>query len=301
MALATGAQAELSYIEEVTEGTTPVTPAMKLVPTTGFSPELTKEGYQSGDLRADRQVVDFRHGFASTGLGLDFELKHGEFDSLLEAAFFGAFSTNVLKVGTTKKSFSMEARYTDIARYHLYNGLLVNSMSLSITTDATVNGSFGLLGRGVVASGTPIDAVPDAVGAKRSFDSFSGTINEGGAGIAIVTGLELSLENSLEAQKVIGSAGPVGYFDGRSNVTGTLNAFFEDDVLLDKFRNETPTSLEFVLTDPDGNTQTWKLPRIIYTGGSAPVQGEGGIAIGLPFQATFDPTDVTNIMVTRSI
>lgn len=302
MALATGAQAEIAYIEEVTYGVTPGTPELIALPVTAITPEVTKEGFQSGDLRSDRQIADFRHGGKATTLALPFELKHGEFDPLLESALFGAWATNVLKAGTARKSFTMEVAYTDISQFHVYNGLIVNSMALSVTTDATVTGTFNLVGLDMTPGGTTIDNLGGytPVGAKRSFDSFSGTIQEGGGAIAIVTAIELNIENGLTPAKIIGQDTPVDYFDGRCNVTGTLSAFFENGTLLAKFLNETPSSLQFVLTDPDANTLTVDVPRIIYTGGSAPVSGEAGITIALPFQAVYDSVEQTALKITRS-
>lgn len=302
MPLATGAQAEIAYIEEVTYGVTPGTPELIALPVTGITPEVTKEGFQSGDLRSDRQIADFRHGGKATTLALPFELKHGEFDPLLESALFGAWAANVLKAGTTRKSFTMEVAYTDIAQFHAYNGLIVNSMALSISTDATVTGTFNLVGLDMTPAGATIDNLGGytPVGAKRSFDSFSGVINEGGGAIAIVTAVELNIENGLTPAKIIGSDVPVDYFDGRCNVTGTLTAFFENGTLLAKFLNETPSDLDLTLTDPDGNTLQIEVPRIIYTGGSAPVSGEAGITIALPFQAVYDSVEATALKLTRS-
>ena len=302
MALATGAQAEIAYIEEVTYGVTPATPELIALPVTAITPEVTKEGFQSGDLRSDRQIADFRHGGKATTLALPFELKHGEFDPLLESALFGTWATNVLKAGTTRKSFTMEVAYTDISQFHVFNGLIANSFALSVTTDATVTGTFNMVGLDMTPGVATIDNLGGytPVGAKRSFDSFSGTIQEGGGAIAIVTAIELNLENGLTPAKIIGQDTPVDYFDGRCNVTGTLSAFFENATLLNKFLNETPSSLQFVLTDPDANTLTFDIPRIIYTGGSAPVSGEAGITLAMPFQAIYDPTEQTALKITRS-
>lgn len=301
MPFATGAQAGMSYIVESVYGTTPTpTPVMKSVPFTSLTPEVAKEGFQSGVIRSDRQIQDFRHGFKSTSFAMEVEMMHGTFDDFLSSALMGTWTTNVLKAGVVRTGLSAEVRYTDIGRYHLYNGLLVNSFSMGVSTDAIVTGSFGMVGLDMVASGTSVDPSPDAIPAKRSFDSFSGTVLEGGGASAIITSIEFSLENALEPSKVIGQSVAAGFFDGRSNVTGTVSAYFEDDSLLNKFLNETPSSVQFTLTDPDANTLTVLIPRIIYTGGSAPVSAEGGIVIALPFQAIYDPTELTNIKITRS-
>lgn len=299
MAFSTGSQAGFGYVTEVTYGTTPGTPQLQLLPFTSLTPEVTKEGYQSADIRSDRMIQDFRHGFKSTSLSLECEMKYGAYDDFLESALMGAWNANVLKAGTTRKSFSGEVQYNDIAQFHLYKGLMVNSFSMTVSTDAVVTGSFAMVGTDMVTAGTTADATPTAVTTNRSFDSFSGTIQEGGVTSAIITSIELSLENALEPAKVVGQDTANYYFDGRSNVTGTVNAYFENGTLLNKFLNETPSSLEFTLTDPSANTMTFLVPRIIYTGGSAPVGGEGGIVIALPFQAIYDQTENTNLKISR--
>jgi len=301
MTLATGAQAELGYIEEVVYGTTPATPSLVQLPISSFTPELTKEGFQSGDLRSDRQIADYRHGARQAAIGMEFELKHTEFDEFLEAALWGTWATDTLKASTDRKFFSMEAAYRDIAQFHLYKGMLANSFGLSLGVDGVVKCNLALLGQDMVTAQTSADSGPYEVpSAARSFDSFTGTIDEGGGSIAIVTGLDFQLENGLTPAKVVGSATVADFFDGRSNLTGTVNAFFEDESLLDKFLDETPSDIEFVLTDPDSETLTFTIPRIIYTGGSAPVSGEAGIVIALPFQATYDSSEDTNIKIVRS-
>jgi hypothetical protein len=131
------------------------------------------------------------------------------------------------------------------------------------------------------------------------FDSFSGTISEGGAAIATVTGLDISLDNGAEASFVIGDATTPCITLANSNLTGTLTAQFNDSALLAKFIDETETSLEFSLTDGT-STQTFLLPRIKYTGGSVPVSDDGLVTISLPFQALLDSTEGTNIKITRS-
>lgn len=301
MALATGAQAEVGMIAEITYGTTPATPELAEVPATGFSPEVVKEGFQSGDLRADRQIADFRHGGKSTNFNVDVEMKHGPYDDLLAGALFGAWAGNVLKASTIRNSFTLEAAYTDIAQYLAFVGCMVNQFTMSVSTDATVTGSFSMVGKDMTPGGATIDTSGQYTKTtKRSFDSFSGTVDEGGAGSTIITGVELSLDNGLQPARAIGDSTPQQYFDGRSNLTGTVNAFFESMALLNKFLDETQSSLSFVLTDPDSNTLTFDVPKIVYTGGSPPVSGESGVVIALPFQAIYDSGEDTAFKITRS-
>ena len=130
-------------------------------------------------------------------------------------------------------------------------------------------------------------------------DSFTGTLQEAGVPIAVITEISLSLENALEARFVVGSKQSIRPSIGRSNVTGQVTAYFENSALLDKFINETESSIVFELPDGAGNKYTFTLPRIKYTGGQPDVDGEGPITLAMPFQALLDPTTGTNIRIDK--
>lgn len=300
MPFSTGARHGLAYVAESTFGTTPGTPTMLNLRHTSASPNLVKTGLVSQEIRSDREIIDARHGVQRVQGQIGFELSYGAFDAWLEAACFGAFSTDVLKGGTTLKSFTLESRHTDIAQYRAFTGVVVDQMSLTIRPDAIVTGTFDILGQDMGISGTTLDASPDDVATNLPFDSFQGSINEGGSSIAIVTGLDINLQNGITPAYVIGSAQTPQMIPSRRNITGTVTAYFENATLLNKFINETESSIDVTLTDAAGNDLTIDLPRIKYMGGEVPVNGEGEIILSLPFQALRDSTEATSIKITRA-
>jgi hypothetical protein len=83
-------------------------------------------------------------------------------------------------------------------------------------------------------------------------------------------------------------------------VTGTLGVYFQSKALLDKFINETASSLVFVLQDPAGNTYDFTFPNIKYNGGQPDVSGEGEVTLSLPFVALYDSTEGSNITIERN-
>lgn len=307
MAFATGARSGVSYVLESTFGTTPATPAMKALRVTGSTLELGKEGFQSEELREDRQIGDFRHGYRTVTGDVNFELAHGGIDDLIEAVLGGTWTGELtptpqtVKAGTTARSFTIERRFTDIGQYQAFTGCSINTFSLSVAPNAIVTGSVGVVGKDMAASATSLDASPTAASGDAPMDSFSGTLSEGGVSIAIVTGIELSLDNGLTPAQVVGSDSTPEIVPGRSNVTGTLTAFFEDAALLNKFVGESESSLEFQLNDAAGKHLKFTLPRIKYTGASIPVEGQDAITVSLPFQALYEATTaMSNIVVERS-
>jgi len=303
MAFATGSTSYLAYVMEpgVTWGDTPGTPALKALPVKSWDISNAKDGFQSGDIRADRQVQDYRHAGNSPTGKIGFELKHGDYDDILEMALFGTFTANELKGGTVRNAATFEGGHSDISVFRKSAGMMVNSLSMSLGTDGAVECSAEMLGKDFAIGVSSIDGDGiTAVSGNRSFDVFTGTIDEGGASIATVTKLDLSIANNIELAKVIGSADPTAAVEGRQVVTGSISAYFESGVLLAKFVNENNSSLEFVLTDPDANTMTVTLPNVVYTGAEAPVDSEGGIQLNMPFQAVYDVTDDTSIKIARS-
>lgn len=298
-AFATGGFHGLAYVPEVTFGTTPSTPTMVSLRHTSCGLVLNKDSFQSEELRSDRQIADLRHGTFQVGGDIGFELSYGEFDTFMEAALFGTWATNVLKAGTTEKFFTIEREFADITQYGVFTGCYMNTFNLSIAANAIITGSFSVVGKGASYSGTPLDASPTASQTASPFDSFTGTLEEGGATIGVITSIDLTLENGIEPTFVVGSNSSARNVAGRSNVTGTVTAYFEDASLLNKFINETESSISLTLGDGLSESYVIELPRIKYSGGDNSVSDEGPIEISMPFQALRDDTEETNIKITR--
>ncbi|MCF3934349.1 phage tail tube protein [Acuticoccus sp. M5D2P5] len=300
MPFATGARHGLSYVAESTYGTTPGSPSMLALRHTSSSLQLNKDNFVSNEIRNDRQIEDMRHGTKQVGGDIGIELSYGAFDDILESALFGSWATDVLKAGTAVKSFTMERQFGDIGQYEVFTGCLANTFSLSISPNAMVTGTIGIMGKDATLSGTSLGA-PGAAASNPPFDGFSGTLSEGGSAIANVSALELTLDNGITPAFVIGSDVTPQMIAGRSNLTGTLTAYFEDLALLNKFIDETESSLELTLEGASGGDLTITIPRIKYTGGQNPVNSaEEAIPLTMPFQALRSSSDGTNLILTRT-
>lgn len=299
--MAEGALHSVGIVAETTFGETPASPTFETFRQTGATLALNKEALTSAELRDDRQIACMRSGVRAVGGDLSFELSYGgEFDTLLEAALCGTWATGTLKAGTTRRSFSVERKYGDYdgsALYHLFTGVEFNTFSLSIAPNAIVTGSAGVMGNDM-GTGTASAGTTNAPTTQCPFESFTGTIKEGGSTIGIVTELSLSLDNGMQAKNVIGSAVGLQPSIGRSSLTGQLTAYFEDNTLLDKFVNDTNSSIEFSLTDGTG-TYAFTLPNIKYSGGATDVSGEGPVTLPMPFTALYDTTSDSQIVVTK--
>ena len=300
MTIATGSRHNLSYVVEATFGTTPSSPGFTPIRHTGTTLGLSKDAVESEELREDRQVAHFRHGNKSVTGDINFELSYGGLDALLEATLCGAWATNVLKAGTTRRSYTVERHHQDIGKYLRSTGCQFNTMSLSVAPNSMVTGSFGIIGSGFATSGAALgSATYSAESTTAPFDSFSGSITEGGSAIAIITALELNIDNGMEALYVVGSADTLLPSIGKSSVTGSVTAYFENTTLLDKFVSETTSAIQFTLTDAAGNDYIVLLPKVKYNSGNPEVSGPGAITVTLDFVALYNSSDASQIKITR--
>lgn len=300
MAFSSGSRHEVRYQKEDTLGVKPTVPGTILLPINGTTLDLERSKLMSERLRSDRMISNVRSGNYRVQGSIDIELSHGDFDDLLANLFFNAWTDNVLKAGSQDQgSFLIERAFTDINQYALYLGCKMSKLSLRIAPDAMVTGTFDVIGANMELDQEAFDETPTDAQNNDPFDSFNGTLTEGTTEIAIVTGLEIDIDNGLNALYAVGSKAAQGISAKRVNVEGRLSAYFKDNTLLDKFLNETPSSLTVVLSDGT-NFQTWYLPNIKYMGGNAPVQNDGEIILNMPFQAVLDSATNTCIQVTKS-
>lgn len=301
-----GSRHSVAFVRESTFGVTPATPSFQNLRSTSCNLALSKNSSQSDELRQDRQIAHFKHGAQSVAGELGFELSATTFDDFLESALGGTWSSDVLKAGVLRRSYTLERFFGDILAankpWHRYVGCEINAFNLSVPTEGKVTGSFAFMGKDI--------AIDDAIITGSSYtasttteviDSFTGTVEEGGAVNGVATEITLALQNGLAAKPVIGSKTTLEHSIGRSNLTGQGTFYFENSTLLEKFIDEDSSSLEFSLNDGAGNSYSFLLPKIKYTGAPLNVSGEGPITLPMPFQALYDETEGTNIKITRVV
>lgn len=307
MAFSQGSRAGLSYVVESTFGTTPGTPSLIELPYTTHSLNLTKERVTGTDIQPDRMLRVDRHGNRSVAGDIVADLRKADFDPFLESAFFNTFSTNVLKIGTTPKFFSIEDAATDITQYRLFTGMSVSSLAVSIRPNQMVTGTFSMIGKNMSISGSSVDSVKTASSGNAPFDAYSGALKIADAGgvlatSAIVTGIDFSINNALAPTFVVGSSTTPQLEYGMATVEGTITAYFEDAALINRFLSETETALEVSVDDPTGSSDyTFLFPRVKINGADVPVDNPTSRIITLPFVALYDTTEATNLKLTRSV
>ena len=301
MPFAQGSRSSLSYISEVTFGTTPVGNFLNL-PFSTHSLNLTKDRVAGNDIQADRMPRVDRHGNRQVSGDIVVDLRDGEYDAFLESAMLNTWSTNVLKVGVAPKFFSIEDYAADIDQARLFTGMTVSTMGISLAPNQMVTTTFGMVGKDMTISGT--QKTQTASSGAVPFDAYSGNIAIGNvaasSAVAIVTGLDFTLTNSFAPTFVIGDDSAPSLEYGRAEIEGTLTAYFEDAALLNRFLNETESELEVSVNDPTGtNAYTFLFPRIKINSADVGVDGPTSRIINMSFVALYDATEGTNMSITR--
>ena len=301
MAFAQGSRSSLSFITESTFGTTPAGNFTNL-PFSTHSLNLTKDRVAGTDIQADRMARVDRHGNRQVGGDIVVDLRDGDFDAFLESAMLNTWATNVLKVGTTPKFFSIEDYAADIDQARVFTGMSVSTMGISLAPNQMVTTTFGMVGKDMTMSAT--EKTQDAASGAAPFDAYSGDISIGNVGgaaaVAIVTALDFTLNNSYAPTFVIGDDSAPSLEYGRAEVEGTLTAYFEDAALINRFLNETETEIEVSVDDPTGaNTYTFQFPRVKINSADVGVDGPTSRMISMSFVALYDATEGTNLKITR--
>lgn len=298
--MADGSRRILKYIKETVFGTTPALPGMTEIRNTGGAGiKYDRSMLQSKEMRADRAISDVSQGNKKPALDIPIELSFASFDDFLEAALGDTWTAEILQCGLTLGSFSIEEGFVDIGSYTLMKGAKIDSFSLDVKPDAIITGAFSFIGKSVDApAGATVADSEVAANTNSVFNSFTGEIKEGGATIAIITGLSLKLTNNLTPEFVVLQDEAAGIGAGRTQVTGEISAYFPNNTLLEKYINGTESSLEFTLGDVAGNTYTFLMGRVKYTSESKNIP-EGSIIQSLGYMALPDASHST-LKITRS-
>ena len=208
-------------------------------------------------------------------------------------------SSAMLRDGTTAHSYVFENLYGGIStpQHVAFLGCMFSQLSMNFETDAIVTGSLSVLGK--TMNDPSASSVGDGSPAAATTQDVTNTVTDVGfireAGVtptSFIRTLNLQLDNGLRVQRAIhGSADSVGIGLGDADVTGTLNAFFDDGALVTKFKNHTPTQLDWRVTGPGGRVLILTIPRARLSSFGAPVNGPNqDVEQQYAFEAEVDPT-----------
>jgi hypothetical protein len=305
MAFAQGSRTRLAFVPEVTFGTTPATPTLVALPIKTHSLDLTKDRLQGEDILGDRMPRVDRHGNRQARGSLEVDMRAGAFDPFLESAMFGAFATNILKVGTVPRFLTLEDAALDIAQFRVFRGMAVSSASFRVAPNQMVQTTFEMVGKSMTQGTATIATAVTPASVSAPFDSYNGALYDGGVSagniIGTVSSMSFSIQNALAPTFVVGSAESPQLEFGRAVVEGEMVIYYEDSTLINKFLNETESSIRLIVGAPGGGpTHTYDFPRVKYNGASAPLANPQSRMITIPFVSLFSVAAASNLVITRT-
>jgi len=273
--------------------------------------KLTKASRVTKGQREDKQIAGLRHGTRDVaGEITSKEMYYGEYDALFEAGMrtnwavnTPALGTDQAKVGMTRRSFNVLRKLGDISDkpFLLYTGIEVNTFAPTPVPNGEIGIKFGLIGLDMSAPSAtePAGSSYATENSTGPMDSFVGLINIDDVGSAVVTEITPSLENGMQARKIIGQPQGIRPSIGSPDLKSTVTAYCDDMVLYERFLNEIETKVDLTIADAAGNAYKFILPAGKPTDGSVDT-GDGDRMISLPMQFYYDAVSQTNMILERT-
>jgi hypothetical protein len=246
MPISSGTRADLIYVEQTNPATVP-TSGWKKLRATSRNVNLVKDTLESEEVRSDREITDFRHGFNRVEGSIGAQVGVKDFDDMIRFGLGGTWTGVVASIKTISTATGAN-RITRATGSFITDGFRPGDIvRLAGTSDSAINVG-NILVTAVVASELTVSP-PTGV-------TWSATT---GSGDEVLT-----LDGSNTSVTVINAAITIaatatGFTDSASGfVTGGLNA--GDVINVSGFNPATPNGTYVVLTVAAGTITTYPAP-----------------------------------------
>ena len=223
---------QTAIIAEATQGTTPATPAFKILRDIRVSGAPQRNDQRSPERRSDRMAYAMTKGLASFPKTIEMPwVRDAASDILWESAFCGTWTTDVLMNGVTLKPFTVEEKYEGGATdpYRRLTGCIVDTVDISFQNGQPGTMNFALRALAEATATTAIASATYAAPTPGYDPSTPADIvvnNLFGITTPKVMSLSMRIENNVREQYSWGSASPFGTGLGLFNVQGQVQFYF---------------------------------------------------------------------------
>lgn len=208
--------------------------------------------------------------------------------------------------GHVSRKYLYEHYHETLDVSELFSECRVHRGAFSLPATGLATTTFSVQGRGyssVSGGSAPFFTSPTAVTSSTLTAAVNGLLTVQGTAIGVITGLDFTIDLSVEAPAVVGQNYPADIILGRTVVTGNVTALFDGVLLQEYFTNETEVDMVAFLASTSSVTApgvSFYMSRVKFQGANKTLQGEGSIPITLPFQALeraaatgYDATTIT--------
>jgi len=273
MAFAPNNMLRVAYEIETTPGLVPASPSWQVLRTTGPT------GGPQKKVETSKEFTGSRAGRRTYPVAIDvpytipFEMSYGTFDEWMEAALRGAWTTDVLKDGTTAKFMSIEEADLDNGTSFLWmSGLDVDKFSLSLPSRGTVTGSIECKGMAATVGQTAKTGatyLPATTTEVMTTGAAVGAITlTGVTGQPIVKSAEISWNNGLEGREYLGSYYTKEPASSPLVIDLSMDVYFQDIELYSLFLAHTDIGVSLKLGKTTLQKYLINLPTVQVNDGS---------------------------------
>ncbi len=193
---------------------------------------------------------------------------------------------------------TIEKGFLDVGIYFLYTGCKVNSMTIECNNDGLVTASFDIMAKDEQGSNTTVSTAPVDNG-HLAHVYWEGQIEIDGVVVGQISSYSITVDNRLSDEFFIGDRYRGLIVEGMRQVTGSLQAYFNDLNMYNKFRNEQALSLKLTISYDANNYIEIFTPNVKLTGRGSPViDGAGVVYQNFDWQAFYDATLGTDVKIT---
>lgn len=157
-----------------------------------------------------------------------------------------------LRNGTTNHSYTIEKCQVP-GEYYQYTGMMVNELSLDISTGSVLSGTISFMGKAEKfdTKSNSKDQQTQKAFETKIYNSISdvGTVMvDGQKAPAAIQSLSFSIANNIEEQQQVGSLENAGVFVGNFDVTGSISLYYKDATIYNSFLAEEDKIISFPVT-----------------------------------------------------
>lgn len=277
---------------------------------TGESLNFSIENTQSEEIRPDRTQTDLVQTSASASGDVNVELSYGSFDDLLEAALCGAWSSNVLSNGTTRRFFTVRKHFQDMTpeQYHLFRGTAVEGFDFNIELGAIISGTFNLTSFGIDPDtgimSEPIEGetsiTPSNASPMNGVTNFQDFTIDGVPYSGCISSMSLALKNNIRAIMCLGSLTARDMKLGTLEITGNMEFYFNEASVYNRFVKGLEFPISFTVQDDAGNAYDFYLPRVKLETSETTAGGKNSdVMVSTSYRALYSATDGVVMEITR--
>lgn len=298
-----------AIVAEVTQNTTPSSPAFKKLRSSGISGSPTRSRLPSPERRPDRAIAFMAAGLNSYArqIAMPFQ-RDAATDILWASVLNSSYSTNVMKNGSTASFFTLEQTYeagaTDI--YHRDTGCQVNNLSINFRLGEIGQMMWDIMAMGnsqatsAIASSTYAEPTP-AVDPVSSVDVTVSSLFS--ISTPKVVGLSMQISNNMAFLHKFGSADPQGSSLGLFNVTGQVELYFDAAAQYTAFvPYASAQTMSLVLGSSSGNKDQFDMSEVdVFDPIVSDPGASGPHILSLKFMGRYDTGDASVFKITRNV